>query len=844
MLSSEHRLPRSVVPGHYELRLSPDLDDSTFGGHVWIDIEVVEPVASIVLNTAELTIRSAALFNDEGTRIEAEAKFDEAVERSTLTLDRQAPPGAWRLEILFDGILNDDLRGFYRSVYTDDAGNEKTIATTQFEATDARRAFPCWDEPDFKATYGITLVVDESLTAISNNPEISREDLGDGKVAVTFSDTMKMSTYLVAFIVGNLEVTDEVDVDGIPLRIAYPPGKGHLADFALEAGAFALRFYADYYDIPYPGEKMDMIAIPDFAHGAMENLGAVTYRETALLLDLERATQAELVRVAEVIAHEVAHMWFGDLVTMKWWNGIWLNEAFATFASMKCTDAFRPDWKTWDTFAAHRVASMGTDAVESTRPIEYPVGSPEEANEMFDSLTYIKGSSVLRMLEQFLGEETFRKGVSQYLKDHAYGNTETSDLWNALEQASGEPVGEVMDTWIFQSGFPRISVDGEPGAYTISQEQFRYLEPGDHRWQVPILMRSSAGEERLLLSEDSATVDAGGDLVLNTGGNGFYRVQYSPELRDTILQNVGTLETAERHGVVSDLWADVLKGGSEAGDFLTLVEQLGDEQEIEVWQAALGGLGELDRVVSSDDRASLQAFTNDLVSPKVEEMGWSPADGEDDRTRELRGILLRSLGNLGNDQPTQEAARILLEEVRDDPAGIDSEVAAAALYVVAANGDANDFDRFLEIKDTSSNPQEIVKNLRAAAMVPDPETADRLFQMVLDGEVRRQDSFWVLALMLGHRENGPHVWELMKQHWEAVVATLPPVASQRILDFIPYRSEPDVAADIEAWLADHRLHGADLYAPQQTELMRVRVGLRQREQNRLGEALKAVSREP
>jgi len=840
-LSSEHRLPRNVVPSHYELRLSPDLDHATFGGHVFIDVDVIEPIESILLNAAELTIREAALFNEDGTRIEAEVKTDEAAERATLNLAQEAQPGAWKLEFLFDGILNDDLRGFYRSVYTDEDGNEKTIATTQFEATDARRAFPCWDEPDFKATYGITLIFDESLTAISNNPEIAREDVGDGKVAVTFSDTMKMSTYLVAFIVGELDVTEPVDVDGIPLRIAYPPGKGHLTDYALEAGAFALRFYADYYDIPYPGEKMDKIAIPDFAWGAMENLGAVTYRETALLLDMERATQTEMMRIAEVIAHEIAHMWFGDLVTMKWWNGIWLNEAFATFASMKCTDAFRPDWKVWDTFAADRVSSMGTDAVEATRPIEFPVESPEEANEMFDNLTYIKGSSVLRMLEQFLGEETFRKGVSQYLKDHAYGNTETSDLWAALEAASDQPVGEVMDTWIFQSGFPKLTVDGEPGEYTISQEQFRYLEPGDHRWHVPVLLRSADGDQRVLLSEESATVEAGDDLVVNAGGNGFYRVQYSPELRASMREKVGSLETAERHGVVSDLWADVLKGGSEASDFLALVGQLGDEEEVEVWQAALGGLGELDRVVSSDDRASLQAFTNDLVSAKADEMGWTPAAGEDDRTRKLRGMLLNALGSLGNDKPTQEAAKVLLDKVRENPAGgpsgVDSEVANAALYVVAANGDEADFDDFIEIKNTSSNPQEIVKNIRAAATVPDRKAADRLFQMILDGDVRSQDSFWVLAVMLGHRENGPHVWELLKEHWDAMLEAIPPMASRRILDLIPYRSEPEVAMDIEAWLEDHHIMGADLYAPQQVELMKVRVGLREREQSRLGDAL-------
>ena len=837
-MSSDHRLPRTVVPNHYALTLSPELDEATFGGLAIIDVEITGATEEIVLNAVQLTITDATLRNDSGARIAADATTDEASERATLTLADQAEPGAWRLEISFEGVLNDDLRGFYRSVYTDEDGNEKTIATTQFEATDARRAFPCWDEPDFKATYGVTLVVDESLTAISNGPEIARESAGSGKVAITFKDTMKMSTYLVAFIVGELEVTDPVDVDGIPLRIAHVPGKGHLTDYALEAGAFALRFYADYYDIPYPGDKMDMIAIPDFAWGAMENLGAVTYRETALLLDRERATQAELMRIAEVIAHEIAHMWFGDLVTMKWWNGIWLNEAFATFASMKCVDAFRPDWETWLTFAADRTYSMGTDATESTRPIEFPVESPEEASEMFDNLTYLKGSSVLRMLEQYLGEDTFRKGVSNYLKHHAHANTETADLWAALDAASGVPVGEMMDTWIFQGGFPRLAVAGSPGSYTLTQEQFRFDEPGDHRWQVPVILRSDTGEQRVLVSEESVTFDAGDGLVVNAGGNGFYRVQYSPELRDSVRDRLDTLEAAERYNLVSDLWADVLKGGSEAGDFLDLVGRLGDEREVDVWEAALAGLGELDRVVSSDIRPDLQRFSSNLVSGKADEMGWAPAAGEDDRTRRLRGLLIRARGNLANDQPTQEAARLMLNEVRENPAGADSEIADAALFVTAANGDIDDFDRFIDISNTSQNPQEIVKNLRAAATVPGRDAAKRLFDLVLDGDVRSQDAFWVLAVMLGDRENGPYVWELMKERWDEMMEALPPTTGRRILDRIPFRSEPDVAADIEAWLTDHQIQGGDMYGPQQIELMKVRVGLRQREQDRLGEALR------
>jgi len=287
--------------------------------------------------------------------------------------------------------------------------------STQFEATHARRAFPCWDEPAFKATFGVTLVVPEGQLAISNAAEIAREPLDggphNGKVRFSFARTMVMSTYLVAFVVGPLETTDPVDVDGTPLRVAYVPGKRHLADFALEAGAHSLRFFTDYFGIPYPSDKLDLIALPDFAFGAMENLGCVTFRETALLVDPETASRLEHERVADVVAHEIAHMWFGDLVTMKWWNGIWLNEAFATFMELLAVDDFKPDWERWVSFSTGRAAAMNTDGMQATRPVEFPVAAPEEAEGMFDVLTYQKGASVVRMLEQYLGAETFREGI-------------------------------------------------------------------------------------------------------------------------------------------------------------------------------------------------------------------------------------------------------------------------------------------------------------------------------------------------------------------------------------------------------------------------------------------------
>lgn len=385
---------------------------------------------------------------------------------------------------------------------------------------------------------------------------------------------------------------------------------------------------------------------------------------------------------------------------------------------------------------------------------------------MFDSLTYEKGASVLRMLEQYLGEEAFRLGVSNYLKAHAYANTDGDDLWSALEDASGEPVRDIMNTWIFQGGFPRLTVEGGPGEYTLTQEQFRYLGDGDQRWKLPILLRSADGDQRLLLSDESATVEAGDDLVVNAGGDGFYRTAYAPDLRSDLRDRLPSLSGEERYSTVSDAWADVLKGGAEAADYLGLISELGDETEVDVWQRMLGGLGELNRVVSSDVRPALQGYVRDLVSDKADDLGWDPADGEDDRSRKLRGTLLTALGNLGDDRGVQRQARLVHEQVRSGEGEVDAEVADAALSVVAANGDIDDFERFLAVSNDSEIPMEVVKYLRAAAQVPDRAASEKLFEMVLDGRVRRQDAFWVIAIMLGHRQNGPHVWELMKEHWE------------------------------------------------------------------------------
>ncbi|HEY2919905.1 MAG TPA: M1 family metallopeptidase, partial [Candidatus Binatia bacterium] len=410
-----HRLPTTVIPERYEIRLTPDLITWTFSGEEKVSIQVHEPAREIVLNAAELEIHSVSLNCADGKVVRGAVTVDIENEQARLSFPEAVPVGRCELQIQFSGVLNDKLHGFYRSTYKDANGNDKPLASTQFESTDARRAFPCWDEPAFKAVYQVTLVVDEKLTAISN-ARVLRETVlpGTGKKEVVLADSMKMSTYLVAFIVGELEATEPVMVGSAPLRVWAVPGKKHLANFALDIGKASLEHFSRYYGIPYPGDKLDLIAIPDFASGAMENLGAITFRETALLVDAKKATRAELERVADVVSHENAHMWFGDLVTMKWWNGLWLNEAFATFMEMLAVDAWKPEWRRWDSFTVSRAAAMQVDGLKSTRPIEFPVERPEEAAGMFDVLTYEKGASVLRMLEQYLGAEAFRDGIRLY----------------------------------------------------------------------------------------------------------------------------------------------------------------------------------------------------------------------------------------------------------------------------------------------------------------------------------------------------------------------------------------------------------------------------------------------
>ncbi len=828
-------------------------------------VDVVEAVDEVVLNAIELDIDEAWVEAADGGRVDATVTLDEVTERAMLALARPLEVGPATVHARFRGTLNDKLHGFYRSTFRDDDGVEHVIATTQFEATDARRAFPCWDEPDFKATFAVTLVVDEGLTAVSNAAHVADDPTGDGRRRVRFADTMVMSTYLVAFVVGPLEVTEPVDVDGTPLRVVHPPGQGHLTAFALESGAFALRTFSDYFGLPYPGDKLDLVAIPDFAFGAMENLGCVTFREALLLIDPERSTRAELQRVADVVHHEIAHMWFGDLVTMRWWNGIWLNEAFATFMEMRCTDAFRPEWDRWTDFGISRTAAFDTDALATTRPIEFEVTSPTDAEGMFDILTYEKGAAVVRMLEQYLGEDRFRDGIRKYMVDHQYANTETTDLWDAIEAATGEPVRRIMDSWIFQGGHPVVGVELADGGATLglTQEPQRYAgadeAAADRRWSVPVLVRagaasisdghldgqdtavSAAALTKVLLEGDHTEValDAPAEwVVVNSGGSGFFRVRYAPDaLRALTGRAAQELTPLERYGLVDDAWASVLAGTTRVGTYLELLRAAtAEENDLSVWQRISASLAALDRIVADGDRPRFAAFVRALVTPALHRLG-DPVAGEPDRTAALRGTLFEALGVLGADQSVRERARELHQRGADQPGSVDPDLFDAALRVVAAAGDASTYDDFLARSKRAGTPQETLRYLGALADLPAAELVDRFLGLTLTDEVRTQDAPYLLRRAIASREHGPRAWAFVHRNWDTVTARFPNNSIPRLLEGVRTLTDPAVAADVDAFLAEHPVPQGAKTVAQHLERMKVNVALRQREGATLADAL-------
>ncbi|MEA1903202.1 MAG: M1 family aminopeptidase [Actinomycetota bacterium] len=838
MSSNEFRLPRHIVPAHYDIRLELDLEALKFEGTVGIELGIDEATDTIVLNASEVDIKGAKLITDSAEIAVTGIEYDETYERASLTLATEIRPGSYRLEIEHSGVINDQLRGLYQSIYRDADGQEHMIATSQCQSTDARRVFPCWDEPDFKATFKTTMVVANDIEAYSNTSEIARTPLGDGRNELEFAQTMKMSTYLLAFIAGPFEATDPVEVLGTPIRIIVPKGNLHLTDVALENAIFCFEYLSDYYGIPYPGDKLDHIAVPDFAAGAMENVGLITYRDAYLVIDKEKASQAELGRSVDVIAHEIAHQWFGNLVTMAWWEGAWLNEAFASFMELKAADDMHPEWKRWLAFVNEEVPwAMGTDQLVTTRPIEFEVTAPEEVDEMFDSITYGKGSAALWMLEQFIGVEQFREGVGNYLRKHEYANTVTGDLWEGLDAASDWPVSEIMNTWVYQRGFPQVDVSVVPGGVRLAQR--RYLAIPDESdatiWKIPVQLRGSVNGEpfemKVLLDDDESVLNLDGDIdwiVANAGGYGFYRTRYEDALFARLLANASTLEDNERYALVSDTLSFIRNGQINSAHFLDLVKEFSDETEQAIWSVIIGGLGLIEHHALSDEvRTEFEAFVRELVTPALERLGWEVSESDSDLDRRLRGSLIATLGNLGNDESTVTHARDLVAQLLNGGA-MDPELATSSLAVYAKHGSADEAETLWQAYLDSTTPLDQVRYLRSLTVVESEAEAKATLEKVINCDIRAQDGFWVWArLLMGGA--GPEVWTEARQRWDEVLEAMPGMTRPRIAEGLSALSQPEVAADVKAFFAEHPVKEATRAIAQNLEKLDVNVAMRERE---------------
>jgi aminopeptidase N len=768
------RLSTNVTPQHYTLRLTPDLDKATFGGDETIDVTLAQPSDSITLNALEIQFQSVTA-NTGKREMKADVSLDEAKQQATFHFPGTLPAGPVKLKIAYTGILNDKLRGFYLS-----KAEGRRYAVTQFESTDARRAFPSFDEPAFKATFDVTIVAPKNDMVISNTNVIS-DSPGPavGEHTVTFARTPKMSTYLVAFLVGNFKCI-EASSDGVPIRACATPERVQYAHFALESAEYILHYYNDYFGIKYPMPKLDMIGIPDFEAGAMENFGAITYRESDMLVDEKNAPVRAKIGVAGVVAHEMAHQWFGDMVTMKWWNNIWLNEGFATWMSNKPLEAWKPEWHINEGVAAELNGAMNLDAQRVTRTIRAEANTPDEINEMFDGITYEKGGSILHMVESYLGEETFRQGVHNYLKAHMYGNATAEDFWNTQTATSHKPVDKIMSSFITEPGVPLLTFEkAANGQVQVTQSRF-FLNPktapesGNQMWTVPVCFKAEGTKRECeLLTEKQATLKVPNAPLFyaDAGAAGYYRSEYAPDDYKALLSNVEKLTAPERISVVGDELALMRADKSKAGDFLSLAASLKNDDSAELMQTVQGGIAMLwTRVASTEaERKELSNWVVATYKPRLESLG-EPKDSDSPDRQELRADLFGLVGGIGQDPQVIAQSKQIAEAYISDPSKVNATLAQAAVGVAATHGDAAFFDLLQKTAETAKNPDIAEGALYELARFKNPELTRRALEYAASGKVRNQDSIRLFAIALQSPNTQDTAWNYIVQNWPKVKA--------------------------------------------------------------------------
>ncbi|XP_022982337.1 aminopeptidase M1 [Cucurbita maxima] len=841
---NQPRLPKFAVPKRYDISLKPDLCLCKFSGSVAIDVDILSDTRFLVLNAADLHVDDASVSfkHRSSSKIFQPSSIQACEENQIFVLEfaETLPTGSGTLSINFDGILNDKMKGFYRSTYEHN-GEKKNMAVTQFEPVDARRCFPCWDEPAFKATFKITLDVPSELIALSNMPIIEEKVNGHLKT-VTYQESPIMSTYLVAMVVGLFDYVEDHTVDGVKVRVYCQVGKANQGKFALHVAVKTLDLYKEYFACPYSLPKLDMIAIPDFAAGAMENYGLVTYRETALLYDDQHSAAANKQRVATVVAHELAHQWFGNLVTMEWWTHLWLNEGFATWVSYLATDSLFPEWKVWNQFLEESNHGLTLDGLAESHPIEVEINHASEVDEIFDAISYRKGASVIRMLQSYLGAECFQKSLASYIKRHSCSNAKTEDLWAALEEGSGEPVNKLMSSWTKQQGYPVVTVKVKDEKLVFEQSRFLLSGScGEGQWIVPITLCCGSYDVRknFLLQTKTESVDikeflgcsfrkwdGGNDkscdwIKLNVDQTGFYRVKYDTDLAYKLRNAIEKdhLTATDRFGILDDAFALSMACQQSVTSLFTLISAYRKELDYTVLSNLISISYKLEKIAADAIPEALvnikQFFINNFYFA-AEKLGWDPKPGESHLDAMLRGEILTALALFGCESTIKEANRRYHAFLDDRstpllPPDIRKAAYVAVMQTVSTSNRSG-YESLLRIYRETDLSQEKTRILSSLASCPDPNIILEVLNFLLSSEVRSQDAVFGLGVNWKARETA---WTWLKAKWEEiskifdsgfligrfVSATVSPFASydkaKEVEEFFASRVKPGIARTLK-----------------------------------------------
>lgn len=847
-------LPETARPSKYRIKLQPDLKNFTFDGEQSVDLLILEATSTIVLNSIDLEISNTTLHANGTTLTSKSVTIDKDAETATLDFGETIQPGDARLEMVFTGGLNDKLMGFYRSEYTSQDGETRYLATTQFEPTDARRAFPCWDEPAKKATFEVTLVFSDEYQAVSNTPVVEEAFPGPGLKSVRFAETPIMSTYLLVFIVGNLTSIEERAAGGTTVGVWTTPGKEDQASFALDTSVKLLSYFNEYFGIPYPLPKLDHIAIPDFAAGAMENWGAVTYRETALLVDPDNSSAGTRQRVAEVIAHEMAHMWFGDLVTMEWWDDLWLNESFASWMGNKAVDWLFPEWEMWTQFVnmdTNRALSL--DGLKNSHPIEQAVKNPAEVSQLFDAISYSKGASVIRMLENFLGEESFRKGLNRYLSSHMYDNARTEDLWSALETESGQPVTAIMDSWVKQMGYPVLQVEsdrtGGQTTLSVTQERFVYdrllgdtgpdSDSDNEVWRVPVSASQGREESTVTVMDGRQTqidVPGSGDgwVKLNPLQTGFFRVNYSTEDWQRLVPAIESLElhATDRLGVQNDAYALSRAGLLPVTQFLSLAQAYKNEDDASVWSDLASNLRDIEQLISDEAiHPAYQGFAREIFGPAARKIGWEPKSGEGHLDALLRSTVLSQAGSYHDPDVTAQASERFQKYLQDRET-LAPNLRGVVFALAAQSGGKDVYDQIWGLEGETDLAEEKIRLLMSLTRFQQPELLNSTLADSLSAKVRSQDSITLVAGVAANPKGRDLAWEFVKDNWAEFDRRYGGggFGLMRLVSICSHFNSQEKADEVDSFFAEHPAPAAERTIRQALE--RVRLNIKWLEQNR------------